>query len=86
MCIRDRFARAYVRWLEIQHSADYIRQQIAQLPDGPIRAPLGPLAPDSFVVSLQEGWRGEILHLVTTDAAGRFAHYKVCLLYTSRCV
>jgi Ni,Fe-hydrogenase III large subunit len=73
----DVFARAYVRWLEIQHSADYIRQQIAQLPDGPIRAPLGPLAPDSFVVSLQEGWRGEILHLVTTDAAGRFAHYKV---------
>jgi Ni,Fe-hydrogenase III large subunit len=28
-------------------------------------------------VSLVEGWRGEICHVVITDAAGRFAHYKV---------
>ena len=73
----DVFARAYLRGLEIQHSGEYIRRQIATLPAGPIRAPLGPLAPDSLAVALQEGWRGEILHLATTDSAGRFAYYKV---------
>ena len=29
--------------------------------------------PDALVVSLVEGWRGEICHVAVTDAAGRFA-------------
>ena len=33
--------------------------------------------PDSLAVSLVEGWRGEICHVAITDAAGRFAPYKV---------
>ena len=73
----DVFARAYVRWLEIQRSAQFIREQLAALPAGPVRVPCGPLAPDALVVSLQEGWRGEIAHVAETDAAGRFARYKV---------
>ncbi len=73
----DVFARAYVRWMEIQRSVDFIRGQIASLPVGAVRASCGPLAPDTTVVSLQEGWRGEIAHVATTDAAGRFARYKV---------
>ena len=36
----DVFARAYVRWLEIQRSIDFIRNQFAALPDGePLRRP-----------------------------------------------
>lgn len=73
----DVFARAYVRWMEIQRSVDFIRGQMASLPGGAARAPCGPLAADTTVVSLQEGWRGEIAHVATTDAAGRFARYKV---------
>ena len=73
----DVFARAYVRWMEIQRSVDFIRGQIASLPGGALRAPCGPLAPDATVVSLQEGWRGEIAHVASTDAAGRFARCKV---------
>jgi Ni,Fe-hydrogenase III large subunit len=30
-----------------------------------------------MVVSLVEGWRGELCHVVVTDGAGRFARYKV---------
>jgi Ni,Fe-hydrogenase III large subunit len=47
------------------------------LPAGPVRVPLNPLAPDHAVVSLTEGWRGEICHVAQTNAAGRLAHYKI---------
>jgi Ni,Fe-hydrogenase III large subunit len=73
----DVFARAWVRWLEIQRSAEFIREQLRALPDGPIRVASGPLFPDQAVVSLVEGWRGEICHVASTDAAGRLARYKV---------
>ena len=73
----DVFARAYVRWMEIQRSVEFIRDQIAALPGGAVRAPCGPLAPGASVVSIQEGWRGEIAHVAATDGAGRFARYKV---------
>ena len=73
----DVFARAFVRWLEIQRSVEFIRAQIAALPPGAALKPCGSAAPDALVVSLQEGWRGEITHVATTDAAGRFARYKV---------
>ncbi|HXG09678.1 MAG TPA: NADH-quinone oxidoreductase subunit C [Gemmataceae bacterium] len=73
----DVFARAFVRWLEIQRSVAFIRSQLRELPDGPIRAEVGNARPDSLVVSLVEGWRGEICHLALTDSQGRFVRYKV---------
>jgi Ni,Fe-hydrogenase III large subunit len=71
------FARAYVRWIEIQRSLTFISDQLKALPDGPARIELGPPAANHLVVSLTEGWRGEICHVVLTDASGRFAHYKI---------
>jgi Ni,Fe-hydrogenase III large subunit len=73
----DVYARTYVRWLEIQASAAFVREQLQALPDGPVRVDLGPLAPEQIAVSLIEGWRGEICHVAVTDASGRFAAYKV---------
>jgi Ni,Fe-hydrogenase III large subunit len=73
----DVFARAFVRWMEIQRSVDFISRQLAALPAGAVRAACGPLAPGATVVSIHEGWRGEIVHVATTDGAGRFARYKV---------
>jgi Ni,Fe-hydrogenase III large subunit len=73
----DVFARAWVRWLEIQRSGAFIREQLASLPDGPTQVPGGPLLPDHLVVSFVEGWRGEICHVAITDSDGRFAHYKI---------
>jgi Ni,Fe-hydrogenase III large subunit len=73
----DVFARAYVRWLEIQRSVAFVKEHLAALPDGPVRARLDPLAPDALAVSLVEGWRGEICHVACTGRDGRFARYKV---------
>jgi Ni,Fe-hydrogenase III large subunit len=73
----DVFARAYVRWLEIQRSVAFVRQQLRELPGG---APLRPIAapkPSHLCVSLVEGWRGEICHVAITDAEGRFSAYKI---------
>jgi Ni,Fe-hydrogenase III large subunit len=85
----DVFARAYVRWLEIQRSVAFIREQLESLPGGPVREPLAlptrnaahqehsPLPPNCLAVSLVEGWRGEICHVAITNEAGRFRRYKV---------
>jgi Ni,Fe-hydrogenase III large subunit len=73
----DVFARAYVRWLEIQRSAEFVRDQLRALPDGPTRAQAGALAPGQVAVTLVEGWRGEICHVALTDDGGRLRHYKV---------
>jgi Ni,Fe-hydrogenase III large subunit len=73
----DVFARAYVRWLEIQRSVAFIQDQLKAMPGGPIKNKIGAPAQGLLVVSLTEGWRGEICHVAMTDARGRFAHYKV---------
>lgn len=73
----DVFARAYVRWLEIERSAAFILDQLQALPDGPIQTPLGAPRPDHLAVSLVEGWRGEICHVALTDHEGRFSRYKI---------
>ena len=73
----DVFARAFTRWLDIQHSIDFIRHQLHALPSGAARKPLKALAPERFAVALNEGWRGEVCHVALTDADGRFARYKV---------
>jgi Ni,Fe-hydrogenase III large subunit len=66
-----------VRWLEIQRSLAFVDDLVKALPAGGIRSEVGLPAANSIVVSLAEGWRGEICHVAVTDDQGRFAHYKV---------
>jgi len=73
----DVFARAYVRWLEIEKSIDFIREGVKYLPDGPTRARIEAVPEDKVVVSLVEGWRGEICHVAMTGSHGKFLRYKV---------
>lgn len=73
----DVLARAWVRWLEIQRSGVFIREQLAALPAGPIRVAVGPMLTAHLIVSLTEGWRGAITHAAITDRDGRFARYKI---------
>jgi Ni,Fe-hydrogenase III large subunit len=73
----DVFARALVRYLEADKSAEFVCAQLENLPEGPVRAPVGPLGRERLAVSLVEGWRGEIAHVAITDGEGRFSRYKV---------
>jgi Ni,Fe-hydrogenase III large subunit len=73
----DVFARAYVRWLEIQRSLKFLREQLESLPAGPVREAVGPLAPNQLALALVEGWRGEICHVAFTGPRGELAFYKI---------
>ncbi|MCM2314990.1 MAG: NADH-quinone oxidoreductase subunit C [Thermoanaerobaculia bacterium] len=70
-------SRAFVRWLELQRSAEFVADQLTALPSTPVRVVPGAIAPDSIVASLTEGWRGEICHVAITDSAGTIARYKI---------
>jgi Ni,Fe-hydrogenase III large subunit len=73
----DVLSRAFVRWLEIQRSLEFVREQVATLPRGEIRQPCGALRPDELVVALEEGWRGETAHVLLSDAYGGLRRHKV---------
>lgn len=73
----DVYARAYMRYAEISQSIDIIREQIENLEPGDLESPPGVSRPRSMVVSMAEGWRGEIVHTVVTDDGGGLARYKI---------
>jgi Ni,Fe-hydrogenase III large subunit len=73
----DVFARARVRWLEVQRSGQFILEQLASPPEGAARDELPAPAPATLAVALVEGWRGEVCHVALTDATGRFRRYKI---------
>ena len=73
----DVLARALVRRLEIQRSLEFTIEQLGALPKGPARVECGPLRPNELAVAMVEGWRGEIVHVVITDDAGRVRRHKV---------
>jgi Ni,Fe-hydrogenase III large subunit len=70
-------SRAFVRWLEIQQSMQFVLYQLYNLPQTGTRNKERPLKPDSMTVSLVEGWRGEVCHVAITDGAGKFSRYKI---------
>jgi Ni,Fe-hydrogenase III large subunit len=73
----DVLARTLVRWLEVQRSLEFVIDQVGALPRGGVQVACGALQPDELVVSLEEGWRGEIAHIVMTDDRGRIRRHKV---------
>ncbi len=74
----DCWARAVVRIREIDESIRWLRALLDAWPAADV-APVtvGPLQPEALAVSVREGWRGEVVHCVETDAAGRPCHYRV---------
>ncbi len=75
----DVYSRAMVRREEIMHSLGLIELLLAEneeLHQG-ISMKEHKLAPNSFVVTINEGWRGELAHCLLTDGEGRIERYKV---------
>ncbi|MCU0848853.1 MAG: hydrogenase [Spirochaetes bacterium] len=74
----DVFARAYMRYIEIKQSIDFILEQFESIADDrPLMQPLKKHVPDSLVVSMTEGWRGEIVHCAVTGKKGGIVKYKI---------
>jgi Ni,Fe-hydrogenase III large subunit len=73
----DVHARAWARLEEARTSAGLVDRWLRDLPPGEPRLDLPALAPRRLVISLVEGWRGELCHVVATGGDGRFLRYKV---------
>jgi len=73
----DVFARAYIRYIEISQSLRMIREQLTNLNGETLQQPKAELRPNRLVVSLAEGWRGEIAHVALTDADSKLQRYKI---------
>jgi len=75
--VGDVAARARVRWSEMEAAAAFLDGLLAALPEGPCRVGLSALAPKAFSVSLVEGWRGQICHVLATGRQGQVIACKV---------
>lgn len=74
----DVLARARVRAAEIESSIAVIDALLDSLPASPCRVALPAALPaESVGVGVVEAWRGELIHWITTDAAGAIARYAI---------
>jgi Ni,Fe-hydrogenase III large subunit len=74
----DCWARGLIRIHEIDTSLNWIMQLLDTLPEVEAEPPSkAEPRPNCVVVSFEEGWRGEVMHSIQTDASGNIAHYKV---------
>jgi Ni,Fe-hydrogenase III large subunit len=63
-------ARVWVRIDEIRESVALLKRMLEGLPAGDVRTPFTPPKPDRSGISLVEGWRGEIVYWLQSDASG----------------
>ncbi|KJR97586.1 MAG: hydrogenase [Desulfobulbaceae bacterium BRH_c16a] len=79
MVAGDVYSRATVRREEIMHSMHLIRTLLNRKGEPCAKMTMHEftLAPESFVVTLNEGWRGEVSHCLLTDKDGRIERYKI---------
>jgi Ni,Fe-hydrogenase III large subunit len=74
----DVYSRVKIRRLEVEQSMAYIRGWIKDIPQSSGKmTEIGHFQPDTFTISLVEGWRGEICHCAITDKKGELSHYKI---------
>jgi Ni,Fe-hydrogenase III large subunit len=78
----DVYSKVQIRKEEVLQSISYIRQWLKHVPELQESRNLTHnqhinLIPDSFAISLTEGWRGEICHCAITNKDGELALYKI---------
>jgi Ni,Fe-hydrogenase III large subunit len=73
----DVYSRAMIRWLESQRSIDFLLELFDRMPKGDLLRPPGPLKDQHMALSMVEGWRGEIVHVVITGSNSQIARYKI---------
>jgi Ni,Fe-hydrogenase III large subunit len=74
----DCWARLRLRIEEIRRSLAWIEAVAERYPTWRASRPtLNRLFPDHLVIAICEGWRGEVVHCLETDAHGGLLHYKV---------
>ena len=79
--VGDVNSRFKLRYKEIKESLAIIRKIFCELENHKEEAVLVPVqnenTQDSFVISVVEGWRGEVVHIAMTDDKGALSCYKI---------
>ena len=73
----DVFDRMRVRMEEAGDSIRIALEALGRLSAGPVSTALPPIPSESCALGYVEGWRGEILHWVLTNANGNLARCKI---------
>jgi len=74
----DVFARSYIRYIEMMHSFNYIKEQLSIIQGDQIGTEIHNRLPAaSLALSMTEGWRGEIIHIAVTNEKGSLIRYKI---------
>jgi Ni,Fe-hydrogenase III large subunit len=73
----DVYSRVQIRKLEVKQSINHIRKLLEYIPVYEENKSMNSPKPNTFSISLVEGWRGEICHCAITDEKGELLHYKV---------
>ena len=76
----DVYSRTRLRYKEIKQSFHIIKKLLSKLEtynDEPMNVYVSSSKPDSFVISITEGWRGEVVHIALTDSQGNLSRYKI---------
>ncbi len=76
----DVYSRFYLRYLEIKQSVEAVKDLLKILKEHnneDLKVEIGDLTPNSFAISITEGWRGEIVHCAITDENGKISRYKI---------
>lgn len=70
----DVCARFYVRIKEVYSSMEIIQNALHELPEGAIKTHFsGTFKRNAVAINIVEGWRGQIVYFVTTDASGNIS-------------
>lgn len=76
----DAYSRFYVRYKEIIESISFVEALLKKLEnfdEQELCTKCGNYIPNSFALSVVEGWRGELVHIATTDGTGKLTRYKI---------
>jgi Ni,Fe-hydrogenase III large subunit len=73
----DVYARAVIRWLEVQRSIEFLLELLGNKPAGKLIEPLRPLRANAMAFGMCETWRGEAMHVAFTNEAGELDFIKV---------
>ena len=76
----DAYSRFRIRYKEIKESISFVKKLLKKLEEFETENILvnsKPLIPNSFAISVVEGWRGEIVHIATTNDRGELSRYKI---------
>ncbi len=76
----DAYSRFKIRYKEIIESISFVKKFLKVLEEHKqesLCVSTKDLIPNSFAISIVEGWRGEIVHVATTDETGKLSRYKI---------